>query len=79
MITVSDGTDGESRETSLLNHGGCEDHLIWRKPMLVQTISTSPLIKRYTLQEFWELPHPPGGGHYELIGGVLYMVAPPLS
>lgn len=45
--------------------------------MTVQTITTSPLIKRYTLQEFWDLPNPPGGGHYELIGGVLYMVAPP--
>ncbi len=45
--------------------------------MTVQTISTSPLVKRYTLKEFWELPDPPGGGHYELIGGVLYMVAPP--
>ena len=45
--------------------------------MTVQTVSTSPLVKRYTLQEFWELPEPPGGGHYELIGGVLYMVPPP--
>jgi hypothetical protein len=45
--------------------------------MTVQTISTSPPVKRYTLQEFWERPELPGGGHHELIGGVLYMVPPP--
>jgi Uma2 family endonuclease len=39
--------------------------------------TTSPLIRRYTLEEFWELANPPGGGHYELIAGVLYMVPPP--
>ena len=39
--------------------------------------TTSPLLRRYTLEEFWELEPPPGGGHYELIGGVLYMVPPP--
>ena len=40
-------------------------------------VTTSPLIRRYTLEEFWELDNPPGGGHYELIAGVLYMVPPP--
>ena len=39
--------------------------------------TTSPLIRQYTLEEFWELENPPGGGHYELIAGVLYMVPPP--
>jgi Uma2 family endonuclease len=39
--------------------------------------TTSPLIQQYTLEEFWELENPPGGGHYELIAGVLYMVPPP--
>jgi Uma2 family endonuclease len=39
--------------------------------------TTSPLIQQYTLEEFWELDNPPGGGHYELIAGVLYMVPPP--
>ena len=39
--------------------------------------STSPLVRRYSLEEFFELEPPPGGGHYELIGGVLYMVPPP--
>ncbi len=39
--------------------------------------TTSPLIRRYTLEEFWALENPPGGGHYELIAGVLYMVPPP--
>jgi Uma2 family endonuclease len=40
-------------------------------------VTTSPLVKRYTLEEFWSLENPPGGGHYELIAGVLYMVPPP--
>ena len=39
--------------------------------------TTSPLIRQYTLEEFWELENPPDGGHYELIAGVLYMVPPP--
>lgn len=39
--------------------------------------TTSPLLRRYTLDEFFALEPPPGGGHYELIGGVLYMVPPP--
>jgi Uma2 family endonuclease len=39
--------------------------------------TASPLVHRYTLEEFWELEAPPGGGHYELIAGVLYVVPPP--
>ncbi len=39
--------------------------------------STSPLVRHYTLEEFFELEPPPDGGHYELIGGVLYMVPAP--
>src|SRR5213076_1431219 len=39
--------------------------------------TASPLVRRYTLEEFWELEAPPEGGHYELIAGVLYVVPPP--
>jgi Uma2 family endonuclease len=39
--------------------------------------TTSPLVRRYRLDEFFALDPPPGGGHYELIAGVLYMVPPP--
>src|SRR2546427_12011894 len=39
--------------------------------------SASPLVRRYTLDEFFALEPPPDGGHYELIAGVLYMVPPP--
>ncbi len=39
--------------------------------------TTSPFVRQYTLDEFWSLDNPPGGGHYELIAGVLYMVPPP--
>ena len=39
--------------------------------------TTSPFVHQYTLDEFWTLDNPPGGGHYELIAGVLYMVPPP--
>ena len=45
--------------------------------MALPTVTTSPLVRQYTLEEFWALPNPPTGGHYELIAGVLYMVPPP--
>ena len=35
--------------------------------------TASPLVRRYTLEEFWELEAPPEGGHHELIAGVLYV------
>jgi Uma2 family endonuclease len=39
-------------------------------------VSTSPLVKTYTLEEFWELPAP-DHSKLELIAGVLYMTPPP--
>src|SRR2546422_11693419 len=45
--------------------------------MMPGQATTSPLVHRYTLDEFFALDPPPGGGHYELIAGVLYMVPPP--
>src|SRR5947209_18892941 len=41
------------------------------------TVSFSPLVKQYTLEEFWALPDPPDRAHYELIKGNLFMVPPP--
>jgi len=35
-------------------------------------VAFSPLLRQYTLGEFWELPEPPDRWHYDLIGGVLY-------
>ena len=40
-------------------------------------ITTSPLVKTYTLQEFWDLPEPADRSKLELIKGVLYMSPPP--
>ncbi len=40
-------------------------------------IVTSPLVKTYTLEEFWQLPDPPDRSKLELIAGVLYMTPPP--
>ena len=40
-------------------------------------ISTSPLVKTYTLQEFWDLPEPGDHSKLELIKGVLYATPPP--
>jgi Uma2 family endonuclease len=37
----------------------------------------SPLLRQYTLEEFWALPDPKNRSHYELIGGRLLMVSPP--
>src|SRR6266704_2676945 len=42
-------------------------------------ITTSPLVKTYTLKEFWELPEPKDHSKLELIKGVLYMTPPPDS
>jgi Uma2 family endonuclease len=40
-------------------------------------VNTSPLVKTYTLEEFWALPDPPDHSKLELIAGVLYMTPPP--
>jgi Uma2 family endonuclease len=40
-------------------------------------VAFSPLLHQYTLEEFWDLPEPEDRWHYDLIGGVLYMVPPP--
>jgi Uma2 family endonuclease len=37
----------------------------------------SPLLRHYTLQEFWALAEPEDRYHYDLIGGLLFMVPPP--
>jgi Uma2 family endonuclease len=44
---------------------------------MVSTINTSPLVKTYTLEEFWQLPEPSDRSKLELIAGVLYMTPPP--
>lgn len=41
------------------------------------SVITSPLLKTYTLEEFWALPDPADGAKLELIAGVLYMTPPP--
>jgi Uma2 family endonuclease len=40
-------------------------------------ITTSPLVKTYTLHEFWGLPETSDRSKQELIKGVLYMTPPP--
>ena len=45
--------------------------------MLEMEITTSPLVKTYTLKEFWALPEPRDHSKIELIKGVLYMTPPP--
>src|SRR5918911_2991484 len=40
-------------------------------------VNFSPLTRRYTLEEFWALPEPEGRAHYDLIGGILFLVPPP--
>jgi len=37
----------------------------------------SPLLRRYSLDEFWALSEPDDRSHYDLIGGYLFMVPPP--
>src|SRR4030095_3360643 len=45
--------------------------------MLHMVITTSPLVRTYTLQEVWDLPEPADHSKLELIKGVLYMTPPP--
>lgn len=40
-------------------------------------VNTSPLVKTYSLDEFWELPEPPDHSKVELIAGVLYLTPSP--
>jgi len=40
-------------------------------------VNPSPLVKTYTLEEFWALPDPPDHSKLELIAGVLYMSPTP--
>lgn len=40
-------------------------------------IQTSPLVRKYTLEEFWRLPEPPNRLKLELIAGVIYVSPPP--
>lgn len=44
---------------------------------MVSRINTSPFVKTYTLDEFWQLPDPPDRSKLELIAGVLYITPPP--
>ncbi|MBV9924172.1 MAG: Uma2 family endonuclease [Acidobacteria bacterium] len=41
------------------------------------SVNTSPPVKTYTLEEFWQLPDPPDRSKLELIDGVLYVTPPP--
>jgi Uma2 family endonuclease len=43
----------------------------------VPQVSFSPLLHRYTLEEFYAFPDPDDRSHYELIGGFLFMCPPP--
>lgn len=47
--------------------------------VLEQTVeaSFSPLLRHYTLADFWRLPDLQDRSHYELIEGTLFMVPPP--
>lgn len=40
-------------------------------------VNFSPLLRRYTLEEFWALPEREDRARYNLIGGYLFMVPPP--
>jgi Uma2 family endonuclease len=45
----------------------------------MQALPTSDQVdfsRRYTLEEFWALPEPEDGAHYDLIEGYVYMVPP---
>lgn len=43
----------------------------------MEWVNTSPLVRTYTLNEFWKLPEPPDYSKVELIAGVLYLTSRP--
>ena len=43
----------------------------------MEWVNTSPLVRTYTLNEFWELPEPPDYSKVELIAGILYLTPRP--
>jgi Uma2 family endonuclease len=40
-------------------------------------VNTSPLVRRFTLEEFWQLPEPPERLKAELIAGFIFLTPPP--
>ena len=48
-----------------------------KKPPVEIEVNFSPLLRRYTLEEFWALPEREDHARYNLIGGFLFMVPPP--
>src|SRR5438105_3877608 len=46
-------------------------------PTTTTEVFFSPLLRQYTLEEFWALPEPTDRSRYELIKGHLFMVPPP--
>jgi len=48
-----------------------------RESEMASQICFSPLLRRYTLEEFWNLPDPEDRAQYELIGGILFFVPAP--
>src|SRR5438045_9243405 len=59
----------------LLCYTGSQKEL--HQGVVMAWVNTSPLVKTYTLEEFWQLPDSPDGAKLELIAGVLYMSPPP--
>lgn len=47
------------------------------EPIQSLPITFSPLLRHYTLEEFWALPEPTDRSRYELIEGTLFMTPPP--
>lgn len=44
---------------------------------MLNEVNFSPLLRRYTLEEFWALPEREDHSHYNLIAGSLFIVPPP--
>src|SRR5436190_1577905 len=64
-----------ARQVNVLEFGATKMQVL-EAPKIIEPVF-SPLLRQYTLEEFWSLPDPRDRSHYELIGGYLFMVPPP--
>src|SRR5438128_9074904 len=69
LLTMAIVISGCCKWRGIIRVSRREDPMAW--------VNTSPLVKTYTLEEFWALPDPPDRSKLELIAGVLYMSPPP--
>jgi Uma2 family endonuclease len=68
---------GQRLDTFVLRYSRLEAAMQALETQTSIEVNFSPLLRRYTLEEFWALPEREDHARYNLIGGFLFMVPPP--